>query len=158
MGRGETLAQRKRVERQANTSGHQEQGDGEASGPKPGFCWSSPTSVPWLPPLLNQAMLLAALCLGTLGLPPKQDQVQALPASLGAICFGDKPSRSREFTASPHPGRSVGSASREWGGRPQPSWMEGPLTVITLGGGGESGHADHESPDGHGSAGEPRSR
>lgn len=71
MGRGETLAQRKLVEGQAHTSGHQGQGDGEAPGPKPGSFWSLPTSVPWVPLLLKQGMLLAALCLGSLGLPPK---------------------------------------------------------------------------------------
>lgn len=58
-----------------------------------------------------------------LGLPPKPTPGPSPPCSLGASCFGDRPSRSREFTANPHPGLSVGSASREVRGRPShPGW------------------------------------
>lgn len=144
---------------QASTSEHWEQGDGGAPGPKPGFFSFQPTSVPWVPlPVLKQGMLLTALCLGTLGLLPKPVPGPSPLVPLGASCFGDRPSRSREFTANPHPGLSMGSASREVRGRPRPSWMEGPLAITTLGGGGEPGHTDHESPVSVGSVGEARSK
>lgn len=75
MGRGETWAQRKKLEArcaghraQANPSGHWGQGDGGALGRKPGSLWSLLTSVSQAPlPLLKRGVLLAALCPGTLG-------------------------------------------------------------------------------------------
>lgn len=75
MGRGETWAQRKKVEArcaghrvQANPSGHWGQGDGGAPGHKPGSLWFLLTSGSQTPlPLLKQGVLLAALHLGPLG-------------------------------------------------------------------------------------------
>lgn len=88
LGRGETSAQRKPVEGQADTSGLQEREVMRPWGPSRSF-WSLPPLCPGLPPPRTGRAPAAFVPGEPLGGLPSQDQVPALPVSLGAICFGD---------------------------------------------------------------------